>query len=272
MNNLKKTVFILFIFGIALFTNYTFATSMTKEDKQNLEEKAKELLEDKEIDVVKIITEYKELSKEFSNDEIADFIEENKEKLEEKGINSNVISAGTEALRTMKQDTLTDILENDIDIEKVKENVENGHNASELIEDVSNNLTTKQKVKIALKLIYSNKYVKICLIILGICMIYSIILRWIIFKKAKKHGFAAIIPIYRDITYFKICNISPWVILLFLIPIIGPLILLVIRIVSRFKLAYSFGKKAGFGFGLWILPLVFESIIAFSKKISYIEN
>ena len=101
---------------------------------------------------------------------------------------------------------------------------------------------------------------------------YKIILRWIIFKKANKHGWASIIPIYRQTTYLKVSKMSPWWILIVFIPFIGSLIYGIIKIISRFKLSKAFKKGAGFGFGLLFLPLIFESILAFNSNIKYVDN
>lgn len=277
MNRVKFSIcFILIMFVSCFLTSITtlYAVNIDDINKVNLEEKAEEILgTDKgNIDITKVITEYEKLTQEYTNDEIADMIEKNKDKLEEKGISSDVVSAGTQVLRTMDEESVTKILKEDIKIDEVKEKLEDGYTPNEVINYVTKNLTTKEKVNIALKLLFANKYFKIVVIIISVIMLYSIILRWIIFSKAGRHGFAAIIPIYRDVVYFKICSISPWVILFILLPIIGWLILAVLKIVSKFELSYNFGRKTGFGFGLWLLPIIFESIIAFSRKIKYVEE
>lgn len=277
MNKVKFSIYFIFIMFVSCFlTSITtlYAVNIDDISKVNLEENAEEILgTDKgNIDITKVITEYEKLTQEYTNDEIADMIEKNKDKLEEKGISSDVVSAGTQVLRTMDEESVTKILKEDIKIDEVKEKLEDGYTPNDVINYVTKNLTTKEKVNIALKLLFANKHFKIAVIIISVIMIYSIILRWIIFSKAGKHGFAAIIPIYRDVVYFKICSISPWVILFILLPIIGWLILAVLKIVSKFELSYNFGRKTGFGFGLWLLPIIFESIIAFSKKIKYVEE
>lgn len=277
MNRVKFSIYFILIMFISCFlTSITtlYAVNIDDISKVNLEEKAEEILgTDKgNIDITKVITEYEKLTQEYTNDEIADMIEKNKDMLEEKGISSDVVSAGTQVLRTMDEESVTKILKEDIKIDEVKEKLEDGYTPNEVINYVTKNLTTKEKVNIALKLLFANKYFKIVVIIISVIMLYSIILRWIIFSKAGKHGFAAIIPIYRDVVYFKICSISPWVILFILLPIIGWLILAVLKIISKFELSYNFGRKTGFGFGLWLLPIIFESIIAFSKKIKYVEE
>ena len=96
-----------------------------------------------------------------------------------------------------------------------------------------------------------------------------IVVRWIIYKKAGKHGWAAIIPIYKDVVWLKIAGISPWVLLLVLIPILGWIALAIIFLVAKFKVPVAFGQSALWGLGLWFIPIVFESVIAFSKEFEY---
>lgn len=261
----------LFIFCIGICFNFNDIYASQNMNSSEITKKAKEMLGDEngDIDVTKLVTEYEELTKEYSNDEIADMIEENKDILEKKGISSEAISAGTEVLRNMEPEKVTKILKEDIKIDDVKEKLDEGYTPSEVVSDVAKSLSTEEKISIGIKLLLANKIFKTTVVILGILLVYSIVLRWIIFTKAGKHGFAAIIPIYRDVVYFKICSISPWVILFALLPIIGWIILAVIKIVSRFELSKNFGRKTGFGFGLWLLPIIFESILAFSNTIKY---
>ena len=263
---------LLFIFCIGICFDFNGIYANQNMNSSEITKKAKEILGDEngDIDVTKLVTEYEELTKEYSNDEIADMIEENKDVLEKKGISSEAISAGTEVLRNMEPEKVTKILKEDIKIDDVKKKLDEGYTPSEVVSDVTKSLSTEEKISIGIKLLLANKIFKAIVAILGILLVYSIILRWIIFTKAGKHGFAAIIPIYRDIVYFKICSISPWVILFALLPIIGWIILAVIKIVSRFELSKNFGKKTAFG--LWLLPVIFDSILAFSNTIKYSEE
>ena len=98
-------------------------------------------------------------------------------------------------------------------------------------------------------MLLANKIVRISLIVCAILFVYEIIVRWIIYKKAGRHGWAAIVPIYRQITMYKVSGLSPWLILLILIPIIGAFIIAIIEIIQKFKLSKKFGKGVLFGFG-----------------------
>ena len=103
------------------------------------------------------------------------------------------------------------------------------------------------------------------LIILAITVI-TIIAMWIIYKKAGKPGWASIIPIYNAVVLYQIVGLSPWLLLLGLIPVVGWIALAIIQIVVAFRLAKSFGKDIGWGFGLWLLPQIFYLILAFGKS------
>jgi type IV secretory pathway TrbD component len=82
---------------------------------------------------------------------------------------------------------------------------------------------------------------------------------WIVFTKAGRPGWAAIIPIYNGIVLLEIIGRPLWWILLFLIPCVN----FVLAIIVSIDLAKSFGKDALFGIGLWLLGFIFFPILAF---------
>ncbi len=226
-----------------------------------------------DLETTEIIEMYTELTNQYSNQEIANMIEENKEEIINKsGIDEKDLNAGTSVLRSLDTEETKKILEEDLNIEEIQQKLDNGYTISEVVEEMQEQMTTSQKASIAIRLLLASRIVKTTLTVSVILTLYMIIIRWIIFRKAKKHGWATIIPIYNQITYLKVCGISPWWILIVLIPIIGWIIYGIIQIVSRFTLAKSFGKGIGFGLGLLILAIIFESILAFNRNIKYIEN
>ncbi|MCY2993083.1 MAG: DUF5684 domain-containing protein [Planctomycetota bacterium] len=84
---------------------------------------------------------------------------------------------------------------------------------------------------------------------------------WVIFGKAGKPGWAAIIPIYNVIVLLEICGRPTWWILLLLTPCFQ----LWATVVVGNDLAKSFGKDVLFGLGLWLLGFVFLPILAFGS-------
>ena len=120
-----------------------------------------------------------------------------------------------------------------------------------------------------MKVLFANSIVKTVLWIILILFVYCTITRWIIYKKAGKHGFAAIIPFYRQVTMYKICGLSPFLMLLWLIPVIGWIILFVIAIAKRILLSEVFGRGTLFGIGLLLFAPIFQSVLAFNRNIEY---
>ena len=86
---------------------------------------------------------------------------------------------------------------------------------------------------------------------------------WMVFQKAGKPGWAAIIPIYNLIILLQIVQRPIWWIILFFIPFVS----LIIAIIIALDLAQSFGKGAGFGLGLIFLPIIFYPILGFGDAV-----
>jgi hypothetical protein len=97
----------------------------------------------------------------------------------------------------------------------------------------------------------------IIMLAVGILMIASM---WVLFTKANEPGWAAIVPIYNIIVLLKIAGKPVWWIVLFLIPFVSFIAAILIYI----SFAKSFGKSAGYGIGMILLPFVFFPMLAFS--------
>jgi len=85
---------------------------------------------------------------------------------------------------------------------------------------------------------------------------------WIVFTKAGKPGWAAIIPIYNIIVLLEIVGKPWWWLLLMLIPIVN----IVILVIVYHKLSLSFGHEVGFTLGLIFLGIIFLPILAFGSS------
>jgi hypothetical protein len=85
---------------------------------------------------------------------------------------------------------------------------------------------------------------------------------WMIFSKARKPGWAAIIPIYNIIVLLEIVGKPWWWLLLMLIPIVN----IVILIMVYHRLSLSFGHEVGFTLGIIFLPIIFLPILAFGSS------
>jgi hypothetical protein len=84
--------------------------------------------------------------------------------------------------------------------------------------------------------------------------VITVIGLWKVFEKAGKPGWAAIIPIYNIIVLLEIVGKPAWWVILFLIPIVG----FIMWIIVANQLSISFGQ----GIGITIL-LIFLSFVGF---------
>ncbi len=100
------------------------------------------------------------------------------------------------------------------------------------------------------------------LTILCLVSIYQIVVMWKVFTKAGVAGWKSIIPVYNTYILTKITYGNGWLFLLLIVPIVG----FVFSIMLYIKLAKAFGKGTGFGIGLWLLSLIFLSILAFDSS------
>jgi Family of unknown function (DUF5684) len=90
----------------------------------------------------------------------------------------------------------------------------------------------------------------------------AVIPYWVIFTKAGRPGWPALIPIYSTYILIKVVGRPGWWILLFLIPIVN----FVIYIILMNDLSKSFGHGVGFTLGLIFLSLIFFYVLAFGSS------
>jgi len=81
---------------------------------------------------------------------------------------------------------------------------------------------------------------------------------WAVFTKAGQPGWAVIIPFYNIFVLLKIANKPGWWLVLYLIPVVG----FVISILVALAVAKNFGKTDLFGIGLVFLPFICFPILA----------
>jgi len=82
---------------------------------------------------------------------------------------------------------------------------------------------------------------------------------WMLFTKADRPGWAAIIPFYNFYVMCKIAGRPGWWLVLLFIPIVG----IVIWFVVAIDIAKSFRQGTGFGVGLALLSFIFAPILGF---------
>ena len=269
---MKRKVIVSIILTIAISFCMTFAMANNTVEVNNLED-IKNVIKSsgkENLDIYDVLQIYKDLSEDYSNEEIASEIEKNKELLVEKGISENVIDSGTNVLKSVDEKQLNKILSEDINIDEIQKQLEEGKSPSKILNDIEKDMTPTDKLSLGINVIMAFSIVKTIMWVIVVLIIYNIIVRWRIYKKAGKNGWASLIPIYRDVVMYKISDVSPWVLLLLLVPVVGWFALAIINIYTKFTLAEGIKKGIGFGFGLGLLGPIFEAILAFSKKTKYV--
>jgi hypothetical protein len=83
-----------------------------------------------------------------------------------------------------------------------------------------------------------------------------------VFKKANRNGITALIPFYNLIILLEICNLPKMYFAFLLIPVVNLYFFYKVEQV----LAKLFKKEKMFGIGLFVLPIVYYTILGFSKS------
>ncbi len=94
------------------------------------------------------------------------------------------------------------------------------------------------------------------MLVVTVVMVASL---WVVFTKAGKPGWAAIVPIYNLIVLLEIAGKPLWFIVLFIVPVAN----LIAAVLVALAIAENFGKSAGFGIGLAFLAPIFYPMLAF---------
>ncbi len=82
---------------------------------------------------------------------------------------------------------------------------------------------------------------------------------WKVFTKARKPGWACLIPFYNIYVMLQIAGKPGWWLLLYFIPVVN----LIVGIITLLAFVGNFGKSVGFAIGLIFLPFIFYPMLAF---------
>jgi hypothetical protein len=95
---------------------------------------------------------------------------------------------------------------------------------------------------------------------IAILMIASM---WKLFSKAGQPGWASIVPIYNYVVMLQIIK-KPiwWLIIILFVPFVNFIFIILMFI----ELAKAYGKSAGFGVGMILLPYIFFPMLAFGDS------
>ena len=132
----------------------TFTKADNTIDVNNLDD-IKDLIQSSSegnVDIYDVLQAYKDLSEKYSNEEIATAIEENKELLTEQGISENVIDSGTSVLRSVDAKQLNKILSEDIDIDEIQQQLEDGATPTEILNNIQQDMSTTDKISLGVNL------------------------------------------------------------------------------------------------------------------------
>lgn len=95
-----------------------------------------------------------------------------------------------------------------------------------------------------------------------VLVVFMAVVMWMIFTKAGRPGWAAIIPFYNTYVLLKIAGKPGWWLVFFFIPIVN----IVFWVILYLALGGVFGRGTGFTVGLVFLPFVFLTIMAFDSS------
>lgn len=90
---------------------------------------------------------------------------------------------------------------------------------------------------------------------------------WILYRKANKPGWAAVVPFYKTVVMMEVIGRPTW---WFLIIAFVPIVTIWFGIVAALDFAKSYGKSTGFGILLILLPIVGYPLLAFDKNTKYV--
>jgi hypothetical protein len=96
--------------------------------------------------------------------------------------------------------------------------------------------------------------------------VFLIAALWLVFAKAQRPGWAAIIPFYNYYTLLKVVGRPGWWLILYFIPFVN----IVVWIIVSIDLAKSFGRGIPFALGLIFLAFIFIPILGYGPA-RYVE-
>ena len=139
---MKKTSKFIIALIVTVLATILFVSSVNAAINVNLnlnKENIKELNKDEVMEIVKnnipedtedvkaedVLNIYEEITSKYSNDEIANLLEQNKDEIiENTGINEDAIEAGVEFFRNTDQEALKNILNNNLNIKEIQEKID----------------------------------------------------------------------------------------------------------------------------------------------------
>ena len=122
--------------------------------------------------------------------------------------------------------------------------------------------------------------IAVVIVVALVIYVLLVIAQWKIFTKAGEAGWKSIIPFYNIAILYKISNMSPWLVLVYIgtiIPILNifaGIAIYVFTLYQKINLAKGFNKETGFTVGMIVLPTIYSLILGLgdSKYIGFEDN
>ena len=141
---------------------------------------------------------YSQLTKTYTNNEIASMIEENKKYLEQENVAMDNVNTVVTFLKSVDSNQLNKVLQQ-VDVDKIANKISNGASIQSILKDITGSMSAVEKVNFVMDILLSAYVVKNVLIVLVVLFVYRTLLRCVIYKKAHKKAWAPFIPIYRNV-------------------------------------------------------------------------
>lgn len=107
-------------------------------------------------------------------------------------------------------------------------------------------------------------------VILLIAVAFAVLVNWRIFSKAYVPGWHSLIPFLSTYRFLQIAGMNPNLMFLMFIPCVGPIIVMVLLIIARYKLVLMFGGSSGLAVASIFVSGIVMLILAFSPKYDYV--
>ena len=97
-------------------------------------------------------------------------------------------------------------------------------------------------------------------------VIFGIIVKWILFKKAGRHGWEAIIPVYNRWVLYEISGYPGYYMFFIFIPCVGYIIDFVFTIMAAISISKKFKQDPAYAILIILLPLIGYAVLAFGSS------
>ena len=98
-----------------------------------------------------------------------------------------------------------------------------------------------------------------CILVSCTIGLLPLISQMVLYHNKGKHSWGVLVPVYNEVLKFKIAGLSPWLVLLYLVPVAN----VVVGIVANIKFIKAYDKSTGYAVAALFLPFIFYPMTAF---------